>query len=192
MRRDDGFTLSEMLVVMALLGIVLSAAYMFVYAARVSQTQSSREAALSRSVTQPLLTMERLIVQNSAIDPLMSPSPYRVTVLTDQNGDNTLEQHTFEAVRNSTTGEGFIDSVTYVVDSSGTRVGAAKQDGHIAVNNANIRDSVPLFRYFDKNGAEITDMGAVSQQARSIVIQLRISVEGRSETHTDTITFRNR
>jgi prepilin-type N-terminal cleavage/methylation domain-containing protein len=189
--RDAGFTLSEVLVVISLMGIVLSAAYMFVHAARASQDQIDREATLARSVSQPLLTMERLIVQNAAIDPNLVPTGYRLTVLTDQNSDNVLEQHTFTAVRD-TNGQGYVDLLTYLVDSNGNRVGSPTRNGHIAVNNANIRDNIPLFRYYDADGVEITDQGAVSFNARSVVVQMRISVDGRSETHTDTISFRNR
>jgi prepilin-type N-terminal cleavage/methylation domain-containing protein len=189
---DEGFTLAELLVVIALMGIVLSAAYMFVFAASAGQAVADREATLSRAVTTPFQIMERLIMQNSAIDPLMSPSPYRVTILTDQNADDTLEQHTFEAVRDSSTGQGYVNLVTYLTDSSGARVGAPRQNGHIAFDNANIRDSVPLFLYYDKDGVEITDMGAVSQQARSVVVQLRVTIAGVAEKHTDTIEFRNR
>lgn len=189
--RDAGFTLSELLVVISLMGIVLAAAYMFVYAAQASQKGIDREATLARSVSQPLLTMERLIVQNAAIDPNLVPTGNRLTVLTDQNADNVLEQHTFTAVEDAN-GQGYVDLLTYLVDSNGARVGSPKQNGHIALNNANIRDNVPLFRYYDAEGVEITDMGAVSFNARRVDVQMRISVAGPSETHTDTIYFRNR
>ena len=191
-RGDEGYSLSEMMVVVSLIGIVISAAYMFLNAVNVSQASSSREAALSRAVTRPLLTMEKLFVQNSAIDPLSSPSPYHVTILTDTNGDDVLEQHTFDAVRDPHTGDGYVDLTTYLTDASGARVGAARQSGHIAADNANIRDSVKLFRYYDEDGVEITDMGAVSPRARSIVLQMRVTVDGRSETHVEAVAFRNR
>ena len=190
---DAGHTLTELLVVLSLLGITLGAAYMFVYSARAQQAGSDREAKLSRAVSMPLLTMERLLVQNSAIDPLMSPSHYSVTIITDQNyEDALLEQHTFVAVRDATTGAGYVDSISYFVNAAGARVGAAKQNGHIAYDNSNLADGVPLFLYYDKDGVEITDMGAVSSRARSIVVQIRTTVDGKSETHADTVTFRNR
>jgi prepilin-type N-terminal cleavage/methylation domain-containing protein len=192
--RDEGFTLSEVLVVIALLGVVLSAAWMFVYAVEASQKDIDREAMLARSVTQPLMAMERLIVQNSAISPSLNggPTAYRVTVYTDQDSNRQLEEHTFEAIQ-SANGDGFVNLTTYLVDSMYNHVGAARQNSHIAYNNANIRDNIRLFRYYDANGVELDPAaGGVTKQARSIVVELRITYAGHSETHTDTITFRNR
>jgi len=189
---DSGLSLTELMVVIALMGIVMATAYMFIFAANASQAVADRESALSRAVSLPLQTMERLMVQNSAIDPNMSPGHYNVTILTDQNADDTLEQHTFSAVRDSATGEGYVNLLTYLMDANGSRVGAAIKNINIARDNSNVRDNVQLFRYYDKTGTEITDMGAVSEHARSLVVQLRVTVDGRSETHTDTITFRNR
>lgn len=193
--RDAGYTLSELLVVITLLGLVLGAAYMFVYAIRVGQRQSDREATLARAVSVPLLSMERVIVQNSAIDPAASSdyqlSGYQLRVLTDQNTDNTLEQRTFSAVQDSA-GNGYVDLQTYLVDSAGNRVGAAMQNGHIGYDNTNLRDGVPLFRYFDGATEIFATDGAVSAHATSVLITLRVTVDGRSENHTDIVTFRNR
>ena len=188
---EQGFTLTEMLVVMSLLGIVLFAAYMFIFAATAGQSNSDKEASLSRAVTLPLQTMERLIIQNSAITPSPSPSGTKLTVLTDQNSDGTLERHTFEAVRD-TAGLGYVRLTTYIVDAAGNTVGAARHDGYIARDNANIRDGVPLFLYFTKDGVQITDPGAVSTGAAYVVVQLRATIGGKTETHSDTIYFRNR
>lgn len=196
LRDDGGFTLAEMLVVMALLGIAIGAAYMFLQAANAGQAVADREATLSRAVALPLQVMEKLIVQNSSIDPIATAnyqlSPYQLRISTDRDGNDVLEQHTFTAVRDAATGQGYVDLVTYLTDSSGATVGAAQNSGHIAFDNANIRDSVPLFRYYDKDGVEITDMGAVSVQARSVTIQLAVTADGRTETHVDTVQFRNR
>lgn len=190
--REAGFTLTELLVVMGLMGLILGTAYMFSYTVRVGQAQAEREAKLARAVGVPLLTMERLLVQNSAIDPLYSPSGTQVTILTDQDSDDVLEQHTISVSRDPFTGEGFVDLVSYRVDAAGVRIGAPTRNGHIGYSNANIRDSLPLFRYYDKDGVEITDYGAVSHLARSMVIELRISIDGVSETQSDTVHFRNR
>ena len=189
---ESGFTLTEMLVVMSLLSIVLGAAYMFIYAARAGQSNSDKEATLSRAVTLPLQSMERILIQNSAIAPSPTPTGYKVTVLTDQDANNVLEQRTFEAVQDPATGMGYIKLTTYLTDASGARVGAALQDGYLARDNANIADGVPLFLYYASDGTQITDPGAVSMQARSVVVQIRAVVAGRSETHADKITFRNR
>jgi prepilin-type N-terminal cleavage/methylation domain-containing protein len=202
--RDEGFTLSELLVVMGLLGIVLSAAYMFIYTVRVSADQSNREAALSRSVTLPMQAMERLLMQNSGIEPSpvtgagQSPAPeppgdYTVTFTTDQNADDHLERHTITAVRDDTTGVGYVVKSTYAVTAAGATIGAPVQQARIADNNANIRDSVPLFRFYTKDGVLLDPLaGGISTQAAYIVIQMRITLDGKSETHTDTVVFRNR
>jgi len=201
---DEGFSLSELLVVMGLLGIVLFTAYMFIYSVQVASNQSNREAELSRTVTLPMQTMERLIMQNSGIAPSpiagqsQNPAPeppgdYTMTFLTDQDGNDALERHTITAVRNPTTGEGYIALSTYAVTAAGTPVGAAKQQWRLSANNANRRDSVPLFTFYDKDGVRLDPFGGgIPGDAAYVVIQLRVTLNGRSETHTDTVVFRNR
>lgn len=189
---DGGFTLTEMLVVISLLGIVLFAAYMFIFAARAGQANSDREAALSRAVTLPLLSVERLLVQNSAIDQSETPSHNKLMIITNPSGvDGQEEQNTFEAVQDPATGLGYVNLTTYKL-TGGVRVGSAMQNGHISSDNTNIADGVYLFRYYDKSGVEITDMSTVIQNARSVLVQMRVLVGGRHETHADTIYFRNR
>jgi len=51
---------------------------------------------------------------------------------------------------------------------------------------------VALFRYYGADGVEITDYGAVASTAVYVVIQLRATVDGVTETHTDKVMFRNR
>lgn len=193
---EGGFTLTEMLVVLSLMGIVIGAAYMFLQAANSGQAVADREASLSRAVAMPFQIMEKLIVQNSSVDPIATGnyqlSPYQLRISTDRDGNDVLEQHTITAVRDAATGQGYVDLTTYLTNSTGATVGGPVSSGHIAFDNANVRDGVPLFRYYDKDGLEITDMGAVSVQARSVVVQLRVTSDGRTETHVDTIQFRNR
>jgi prepilin-type N-terminal cleavage/methylation domain-containing protein len=89
-----GFTLSELIVVMGLLGVVLAVVYGSMFAMVQASRASDRQARFTNEVSSPLLAIDKVIVQNSSIE---QASPYRIVVLTDRDLNNKMERTTIEA-----------------------------------------------------------------------------------------------
>ena len=98
LRSDVGFTLTEMVVVLSLIGFVLAAAYgAQTVIARGAQT-SERQAFMSREVGAPLEYAERVLIQQWNIDKAApGVTPYRVKVQADTDTDDVTEEYVFEA-----------------------------------------------------------------------------------------------
>lgn len=182
LRDDSGFTLSELLVVIGLLGIVVGGAYALFYLARVSTDDSSAQAWSAREIGQPLENMERMFSQQAP--PLVTAETYRCKFQTDQDRDDHYEYHQFEA----TTDGRLIETVYELVDRPTPRVAVW------STSNANRASSTPLFTYYDIEGTDITTRSAVyiQQYAASVDVTIVGDHNGREYSDSRRIFFRNR
>lgn len=182
-RREDGFTLTELMVVVGLISIILGVAYLGFDVVRNGANMSDRQAYISREIGFPLDYMERAFIQNYGFDSTGSGiTPYRAAVLTDRDNDGHPEKYIFEAtsagqLRVTTSEE--VDKPTpsvYVISSK----------------NSNVSQSRVLFRYYDANSAEITNMGNVGSQARSMSMTVVTTYDGQTFSDSRRVFFRNR
>jgi prepilin-type N-terminal cleavage/methylation domain-containing protein len=93
-RDDKGFTLSELIVVMGLIGVVITVVYGSMFAMVQASRASDRQARFTNEVASPLLVIDTVLVQNSSIE---EASPYRIVVLTDRDLNNKMERTLIEA-----------------------------------------------------------------------------------------------
>ncbi|MCE5190183.1 MAG: type II secretion system GspH family protein [Actinomycetia bacterium] len=181
--REDGFTLTELIVVLGLLSVILGAAWLGFQVANNGSKQSDRQSQISREVGFPLDYMERILIQNYGFDSTYpGTTGYRIATLTDRDNDDHAERYIFEAtssgqlkVTNSEEADKPTPSV-YVISS----------------HNTNVAQGKPLFRYFDGAGNEITNMGNVDSQARSMTMTIMTTYDGQSFSDTRRVFFRNR
>lgn len=182
LRRDGGFTLSELLVVVGLLGFVVGSAYALFHLAQVGTEESAAQAWTSREIGQPLENMERMFTQQAP--PMVSSERYVCEIKTDQDRDNHYEYHRFEA----TTDGRLVETVYEQVDNPTPRV------AEWSLHNVNRTTSTPMFTYYDIEGTDITDRAAVyiQQYAASVTIEIVTDHNGEQYSDSRRIFFRNR
>lgn len=180
---DAGFSLTELIVVLVLLGVVLAISYGGLQAVYVSNEVSSRQASFAMEVSTPLGAIEEVLTQALAVE---SPGPYSVTVLTDRDNDNVVERHQIQA-----TAGGLVTHKTWLTNAS--RVNTTLVfDGEWSEHNVNQADAVPMFKYYERGGAEITNMVTAATSARTIQVTLRGEFDGHPYADSRTVLLRNR
>jgi hypothetical protein len=182
-RGDDGFTLSELIIVTGLLGFIVAAAWAGMAAISKAGTVSSNATTASHDLSIPLEQISKIVMQNTTVK---STAPNRIEVWTDRNLDDLPELDAFYA---DAAGELVWESWFY--DSARTTY-TKHTKWVFSENNANVSSGSPLFTYYDKAGNVITDM----EKAPSKTYYMRAVVKVRLDDHVvdgaRTILFRNR
>jgi len=189
-RDDRGFTLTELLVVMSLLGMVLTVAYAALQLTFQSGEVQRRNAFVSTSITEPLQLMDVVISQNLSID--SGSGDYQLSLLTDQNADNTRERHVYQA-----TNDGRLVETVYNVGANDTNASLLRSTVWQRViassgsRNTNILKNKPLFTYYKTD-----DAGVLTPSTPTDATQVVVRVEARydSQDYYDQrrVYFRNR
>ncbi len=182
--RDDGFTLSELLVVIVLLGLVLGIAWNVNYYVTKVANDASREASFSAEVRTPLAYIDKLLMQNSLIE--SDSTAYRLSFLTDVDLDDVLERTVVEVVGEEMT------LTRWTVDGSRVNNVPAIQTMTLSDHNANIAQGIPLFTYFDVDGDPITDQSQYSSNTRGVETVIVVDYEDEIFQDSRYTYFRNR
>ncbi len=179
-RKSEGFTLTELLVVIVLMGFVLSVAYGLLRITNVGTDQASSEAWIAREVGAPLEFAERVLSQQYQILTGSSEAThYRLAFLTNQAG-GAGERYMIEATDANTLEVTFSDSA-----------GVSSRTDVWSEANFNRSRGVPLFRFFDADGDEILEMSRVDGDAKYVIVTIVTVHEGREFEDQRTIFFRN-
>jgi len=187
---DDGHTLSELIVVIGLLGIILAAAWMVFGVVQQGSAESNRDAWLSREVGQPLEYAERVYMQQLDIKFIDRTGAIRdprwwCLARTDRDHDNYVETYVFEVTPDG----------RMLVTSSEESESPAPRTATWSVNNRNMSVSpqVPLFTYFDVEGNDITGTTPdhISQYTASMVITVVAEFDGEEVRDSRRVFFRN-
>lgn len=178
-RRDDGFSLTELIVVLALLGVVLGISYQGMRVVMISRDVSDRQAMFAREMSSPLNAFEEVISQTLKVE---QAGPYSMTVLTDADNDNSRERNTIQA-----TTAGQLTQRRWATDAAFTNT-ELKLDAVWSDHNTNQADAAPMFLYFDKDGNPTT----VADDARVVQVILHVVFDGRDYQDSRTILMRNR
>jgi prepilin-type N-terminal cleavage/methylation domain-containing protein len=183
MRSDEGFSLSELIIVLGLMGFVLAAIYAadqaLVKGGQVSETQ----ARFSRDSGESVRLSEKSIMQMIKLE---SADAYSMTFLTDRNLDDLAERIKITA---TTASDAKPHSFRYEVwQLNAARTTATRlTDIYWTDICYNAPRGVPLFRYYNAAGLEITPTEALTA-ARSIRMQMLLSYLG-SDFKGDKIVY---
>lgn len=178
-RDDKGVTLTEMLVVTLLMGIVLAIVYLgiqFGYrATAVAETQSQ----FARNVTAPLTVMDASFSQRVPMAGF-TMDPYTATVrLPADYRPGTIEEHTFSANTDGT----LTQQIYRITGTTRTLVRTVTWSRE----NANRAANVPLFTYF--NGSVAATNAAL---VNNVVIRVATRRDGQTFSDARRVFFRNR
>jgi len=183
--RDDGFSLTELLVVVALLGIILSIVYMMLGTSSSMTAANDAFSAQAQGLSDSPELVSMIVMQHNN---LSNPTSNSLEVWTDRDLDGDPEKHSFRAESaNRLVWEQWEYSKT-----NSTQV-LSYNKWVMSEKNKNISAGVPLFRYYNKAGTQITAMDAVASDAYSAKLTVVVDLGGgRTATDTRDISFRNK
>lgn len=179
-RSDEGFTLTEMLVVVTIMGVVLAAAIAAASIVESSNEVTIRQAQFSSDVSSPLHVMDKAFSQNTTIT---AGTAYSVTMqMPRETGSTTYKRYIFEA----TTAGQITQSVYQVSNSTGI---ATLANTHVwSSNNVNRSGNHALFTWIKADGTQTN----LPSQANSVIIEVFTDNDGHEFTGKRQVFFRNR
>jgi len=182
-KRQEGFSLTELLVVLTLMGVLFAASYGGILTTFKGREVSDRQAYFAREVSTPLLIAEKILSQAITIE---DAGDYTLTVLTDRDNDKVMERHIFTVDAQGR----FIEEI-WMTDS--TRDNTALLDRNVwSTNIVNVAKSQSLFYYYDGDLTRIDDVSLVSDEVKSVDVNIAVEYDGEVFRGTRTVFFRNR
>jgi prepilin-type N-terminal cleavage/methylation domain-containing protein len=178
---DEGFSLSELIIVLVLMGVVLAAIYGASQAMMAAGNVNTTQSVFSRESGESMRITEKYLMQLVQIE---TAGPYGITFRTDADLSGVLEK-----VRVTSTSGGILRFELWRNASASS--GAADTSVNFSTHAMNQPRGVPMFSYFDKNGAAITDMTLAKTDSRTIHMDLLLEHDGAHHTATKTIFLRN-
>lgn len=183
-RRDSGFSLAELLVVLALLGVIITISFSALQVASKGADVQEREAYFAINVSSPLQGLDKTISQNTTLVATGGSvcNTSTMTFYADQDLNGTYEKHVVQAGTN-----GELTEQIFIPYSAGTPTRTVKW----SVQNTNKATGIPLFTYRTRN-ASGTPIASSVASATEVQIQVATEWESRAYSDTRLVVFRNR
>lgn len=184
MRRasEDGFSVTELLVTLALIGVLLTAVYFTYSAIGLGNKVALRQASFSYDINEPLQVMDKALSQNKTIENgggLVSDG-YTITIRSPQNPvTNVSKRQVYSA-----NADGTLTEHRYEITAGGV---VTDKGTHVLSNANSNRVKGPMFKYLDSSGNTTTTVGA-----RAVLIEIWVTSDGKSYSGTRQVYFRNR
>jgi hypothetical protein len=180
---DSGFSLSELVIVTGLLGFIVAAAWAGMAAISKAGDVSENATTTTHDLSIPLEQISKVVMQNTTVK---YTAANRMEVWTDRNLDNMPE---LEVIYANAAKELVWESFYY--DSSRTTV-TKHTKWVFSVNNANASSGTPLFTYYDRAGAVITDMEKAPSLSRYVRVRVKVQLKDQVVEGGRIILYRNR
>ena len=178
---DRGFTLVELVIGLSLFVVVTTVVSQLLWLGVQSNRAAMSKAAYTTEVSEPLGVIDRNLMQATSLE---SASAYAVTFLVNPNLDESYQRMAVDLtgskgrIRIWNTNDSLANT-TLVTDRVFTS------------NLVNQPQSVPAFRYYDANGAEMSDYTSVPARAKSVKVAIRISISGTVSERAQDVQLRN-
>lgn len=171
---DEGFTVTELIVVLILMGIILAAAYSALQLTVRAREIQERNSFQATQMTAPIEIMDIAIAQNTLIE--AGSTPYRLSCLTDRNMDGQRERHVFEATADGRLVETFSKVNATGQNIAGTeRVTVWQRNETVPTRNINREKGTPMFTYIvrDANLGTVQELDYIrANQANEVLIRV--------------------
>lgn len=195
LRDDRGYTLAELLVVMALMVIVLTVAYAVFDVTSTGTKASDRESFIAHEIGAPLGSAERLLMQNSRLyngwvaelNRTVTPTDYLISFTTDQDSDNSWEMHIIEVTADGR----LVMTSREESDSPTPRVSVWSDHNFNQPRPSIVQTGTPLFTYYDANDIKITEEINYFT-ARRVTVTIVTEYDGKRFSDSRDVLFRNR
>lgn len=200
MRKEDGFTLVELMVSMSVMLLILAAVVAFNAAANKGSDVLERQSQFAKDVSSPMHVMDKAISQNVKILSSFTDPNTNITYTTTNLQSNTLvvrgpinpDTRKYKIQVFSAHSDRRLTENRFTVDSvSGTVARGVETVWSESV--ANVPESVPLFQIRDAS-----NVATVTAAASNVVIKIVTSNTSRNIGNTDdleserVVYFRNR
>lgn len=192
LRGEGGITLPELLVMVSILGVVVTATYAGLRVIVQARDVSDRQAIYSSEVATPLYHLEKILSQAITVE---QPAGNRVAVLVDPNNDGVMERHVFYA-----SGGQLVEEI-WATDSDLNNVNTTKLSDNVwSYYNSN-PGNTDLFTYRDAENRTITRLSGetdeqlaarISNDAKSVRVKVLVFYDDRSVSDARTVFMRNR
>ena len=204
-RGDSGLTLAELLVVVSVIGFVLAAAWSANFAINKASGVNQLTQQAAHDFGNSMEFMSKLIMQETSIATAGSPvtyganpGPYTLTFWTIHYDDTTTPPTSWPKlnklyVTGSATTAGDLVWESWDYNAAMTTASNHKTVTLLKGTNTNIKNGLPLFRYYDVNGTEITTVGNMSGSTYEIKAKLAVAGSGTTpQTDQRDILLRNK
>jgi len=183
---ERGFSLSELLVVLGLMGAVLAVAWAGLFGIRQSDRIASSQGDAATAFGDPMEEMSKILMQNTSV---RTTSSNRIEVWTDRDLNGMPELNAFYP-----TSDGTLVWEWWQYNTARTAF-TAHRTWVMSEVNANLAQGVPLFTYYVKNGSALSGADIASKGPSDTVyvkVRLTIDLDGRTETDVREVSFRTR
>jgi hypothetical protein len=182
--REQGFSLIELVVVSGLMMFIVGISFAAIQMSQGSGNIAERQASYVNDISYPLTHLGSLIMQNSSID-TNGAGLYSLSFMTDRNMDTVRERNVVVATSRGITVDIWL--------TTPTGVNATKTAHYVlSPDNSNLAHSQRLFRFYDSDGAEITNLADAPGSAWSVDIIIDADYAHRTTQGKEGIHFRNR